>query len=64
MKFEFNEDPTDQNYVGVNSFCYGQMHELDEFRRRYYKRFHKAPYVNPTTRFRWYYRSPIARMYG
>lgn len=39
--------------VGLNSFCYGVYHVLDSFRAEYDSTFHKKPYVNPVTRWRW-----------
>lgn len=44
--------------VGVNSFCYGVYNILDGFRAEYSSKFHKKPYVNPVTRWRW--RVPVS----
>lgn len=40
--------------MGVDTFCYGVYHELDQFRDAYHAKYHKEPYVNPVTRWRWY----------
>jgi len=39
--------------VGVNTFCYGLYHALDDFRAEYHEKYDKEPYVNPVTRWRW-----------
>jgi len=39
--------------VGVKTFCYAVYHSLGRFPDDYRATFHKEPYVNPVTRWRW-----------